>query len=724
MKNIKSNLKYAPVFMLISTLITGNVALAKEATNSENVIVTGQSNEKMKILPMSIDRIASDPDLWGVTISRDGKHIAALASIPGQNPILRIWSTDDLQKQPVQLGSKTMRFTRVQFIKNDRLLIQANMPVKMGGVDMGRSAGSVGSRWVSKIAFVDVEGKKFDEVKGQFAGFSLLSTMPEDKDHVLIEATDLVDEINGAMKFNIRDNSFVRVARTGDDSTFSVSAGDSSGLGATGIVDSKGNIRMKSELKPANGTWFQKYFWREPNGEWKELTGLTYDLKKRFAVDIVSMSSDGYTLLVETNRDSNFKQLMKYDVRTNEMSGPIFKNTEYDTAGVTFWKPNQDDTKEIDDDSPTGFCWDGPARECQYTEPTQQNLQALLENQFPNKVVDFRVRQNGDMVLVVVNAPNYPTEYFALKNHKELVRLGSNINDIDKSTLGSGQWVTYSARDGLEIPAILTLPAGYKKERDGRLPLVVMPHGGPWARDYYGWDRSNWTQMFATRGFAVLQPQYRGSADLGMKLWKAGDGEWGGKMQDDKDDGARWLVAQGIADPDRMMMYGYSYGGFAAAAAAARSGSASKGLWQCAISGAPAIDLKRIGNDWGDSRIQRLTQGVTVAGWDPMEHLKEVEIPWMIFHGDFDRQADTVHSQTAASKIRSLIPNAEFKYEEIPEMSHQLIQMTVEHRRFFTSAIFKWMQEDCGNISKSFKEPSVNSIYESSKNKLGVKTLP
>lgn len=724
MKPFKNRIKYGSLLLFTLSVFGGQNAFAFNSKNSEDIIVTGQSNEKMKITPMTIDRIASDPDLWGVTMSRDGKHIAALASIPGQNPILRIWSTDDLKKEPIQLGSKKMRFVSAQFVKNDRLLIQANQPVKMGGAVLSRQAGSVGSRWLPKIAFVDIEGKKFDEVKTTFDGFSVLDTMPGDPDHILVEGTDSEDGISGAMKLNIRDMTSQRVTRSGETETFSVTEGDASGLGATGMVDSKGNIRMKTTLYPANGTWYRKYFWREVGGEWKELTGLTYDLKKRFDVGILSMSEDGYSLLIQTNRDSNFKEIMKYDVRSNTFSAPIFKNTEYDASGVVFWRPNSDDNKDLEDDSPTGFCWDGPARECQYTEPELQNMQALLENQFPNKAVTFRMRQNGNMVLVSVTAPNNPTEYFVLKNKRELIRLGSNINDIDKSTLGYGQWVTYKARDGLDIPGILTLPAGYKKERDGRLPLVVMPHGGPWARDYWGWDRSNWTQMFATRGFAVLQPQYRGSADLGMKLWKAGDGEWGGKMQDDKDDGAKWLVQEGIVDPNRMMMYGYSYGGFAAAAAAARSGGASKGLWQCAISGAPAIDLKRISNDWGDGRIQRITQGVTVDGWDPMEHLKEIEIPWMIFHGDFDRQADTIHSQTAASKIRSLIPNSKFEYEEIPEMSHQLIQMTPEHRRFFTSAIFRWMQNDCGNISKTFKEPSAEATYQDSKKKLGVKTLP
>jgi dipeptidyl aminopeptidase/acylaminoacyl peptidase len=219
------------------------------------------------------------------------------------------------------------------------------------------------------------------------------------------------------------------------------------------------------------------------------------------------------------------------------------------------------------------------------------------------------------------------------------------------------------------------------------------------------YDLSHWSQMFATRGFAVVQPQYRGSEGLGRQLWLAGDREWGAKMQDDKDDSARWLVERGIADPDRMMMYGYSYGGFAAAAAAARSGSASKGLYQCAISGAPVIDMDRLReNEWGANRISRKFQGQTVRGWNPQAHLDEVEIPWLIFHGDFDRQADTVYSRSAAARMRAL-GKQNFEYVEIPRMAHTLGEMTVEHRRTFIPLILNWIDNNCGNISAQFSEP-------------------
>jgi dipeptidyl aminopeptidase/acylaminoacyl peptidase len=685
----------------VSLLVVG---LSHISTSASAQAIQAQSTQPMRQMVQSasraltIQRIAADRDLFNVVISRDGKHVAGIAGVPGKNPIIRVWSTDNLSAAPVQIGSTTMRFTGVSFVKNDRLLITANQPVSMGA----------DSNWVTTIAFADIEGKKVEEVTTQFSGFQLLSPMAADPNFILVEATD--NEGTAAMKFNVRTGASQRVARLGDYESFGVSEGDETGITATGMVDATGYLRMKTDLIARNGTWFRRIFWREVGGNWIELTGLTRDIKQRFDVEPLALSSDGKKLFITTNRNTDFSFVAQYDIPSQTLSEPMFQNTEFDATGIVFWRPTTSDTADtIDDDVPTGFCFSGPSRECVYTEPTLVRIQNLVEQALPGRIVRISPRSAGKIVMVTATAPNSPSEYFVLKNENQLIRLGSAMEGVDRKSFGSGQWVNYPARDGLNIPSVLYLPPGYDKARDGRLPLVVMPHGGPWSRDSINWDGSVWPQMFASRGFAVLQPNYRGSLGLGARLWKAGDKEWGGKMQDDKDDGARWLVSEGIADPNRMMMYGYSYGGFAAAAAAARSGGASAGLWQCAISGAPAIDLERIGNDWGASRIQRLTQGVTVDGWDPMEHLQDVKIPWLIFHGDYDRQADTIHSRTAAARMRQVNPTANFRYVEIPKMSHQLIQMTEAHRVQFVNLIFDWTSNNCGNISAQFKEPGLTT---------------
>ena len=134
----------------------------------------------------------------------------------------------------------------------------------------------------------------------------------------------------------------------------------------------------------------------------------------------------------------------------------------------------------------------------------------------------------------------------------------------------------------MRIPAYVTIPHG-----DPPFPLVVMPHGGPFARDWGGYDE--WAQMLANNGYLVVQPQYRGSTGFGIRLQRAafdGGSQQGYRMQDDKDDAASHLVELGLADPDRIAMYGWSYGGYAALAAASRTPQ----IYQCVIAGAAVAD--------------------------------------------------------------------------------------------------------------------------------------
>jgi dipeptidyl aminopeptidase/acylaminoacyl peptidase len=256
-----------------------------------------------------------------------------------------------------------------------------------------------------------------------------------------------------------------------------------------------------------------------------------------------------------------------------------------------------------------------------------------------------------------------------------LKQLGKSRPTMNEKTFGDTKYVTYKARDGMTIPGLLSLPAGYDKAKHGRIPAVIHPHGGPWARDYITWDSSGWTQFLTTRGYAVLQPQYRGSDGWGMALWKAGDQQWGLKMQDDKDDGAAWLVAEGIADPKKMSMFGYSYGGFAAVAASVRPNSP----YQCAIAGAPVSDLQRLANFWGANRVAREGQGWTVTGMNPIANVASANIPILLYHGDRDRQADTVHSRDFYSAMRSAGKDVE--YVEIKDMWHQLPWWPEWHRQ-------------------------------------------
>jgi dipeptidyl aminopeptidase/acylaminoacyl peptidase len=198
--------------------------------------------------------------------------------------------------------------------------------------------------------------------------------------------------------------------------------------------------------------------------------------------------------------------------------------------------------------------------------------------------------------------------------------------------------ITYPAADGLQIPAYLTLPHG-KPEKN--LPLVILAHGGPAARDSLRFDW--WAQALADQGYLVLQPNFRGS-DLDLKFLSAGFGEWGRKMQTDLSDGVRYLVKQGMADPARVCIIGASYGGYAALAGV----TLDPGVYRCAVSIAGPSDLKRM-LQWEDNNHSQHTlrywdrfMGVSGPGdpvleqISPIKHLDAVNVPVMMIHGRDD----------------------------------------------------------------------------------------
>jgi dipeptidyl aminopeptidase/acylaminoacyl peptidase len=719
--------------VLCATALSGVALVAAPLVALANPAPLGTVTQSKGFQPkgpaLPIDVMSKDWPMRGVVTSPDGKFVAAIQGVDGKNPVLSVWSVDDLSKPPKQAGSNTMRFTTLSWLSNTRLFVSANQPVSAGA----------NSDWYGKAAIFDVTSGRFMEVgnedtsntrrEDRVIAYTVINRLPKEENFVLVRA----QRFGGSevSRLNIVNGRMDRVARAGDNETL-------------GWTDSDGNIRTKTEIKTIDGDITQLTYYRDVGGDWREMTGLRVNLGKpnstvnqRFELEPVHISKDNKTIWVLSSRDTNYVALSRYDIATNTMSEPVVQNSEFDLTSATFGSAADDEA--LKDDPLRTFCWGGPSTECQYNDPIDQGIYKFLTEALPGRIVTFGTRAGGEVVSVRITGPNQPDTWMifkfskaALANNAEMLRsrparelrgqftlttLGSVLPGWDQRHLGPAQWVNYAARDGFNVPGVLYLPPGYDKARDGRLPLVVMPHGGPWSRDDMDFDISFWSQMFATRGFAVLQPQYRGSMGLGKALWKGGDRQWGARMQDDKDDGARWLVAEGIADADRMMMFGYSYGGFAAAAAAARSGGASAGLWQCAISGAPAIDVERIQNDWGENRVQRAYQGNTVAGWDPMEHLDQVKIPWLVFHGDYDRQADTIHSRTAAARMRQVNPNANFRYVEIPKMAHTLIEMTPEHRRTFLPLILHWMDTNCGNISESYSEPSLEGYVNARGNR-------
>ncbi|HEY3700418.1 MAG TPA: S9 family peptidase [Spongiibacteraceae bacterium] len=237
--------------------------------------------------------------------------------------------------------------------------------------------------------------------------------------------------------------------------------------------------------------------------------------------------------------------------------------------------------------------------------------------------------------------------------------IGKAYPEIRKADVGPTQWVSYKAADGLDIQAVLTLPPGHKAES---LPLIVLPHGGPiGVEDVVGFDW--WAQAFASVGYAVLQPNYRGSAGDSQDFLLAGYGQWGRKMQTDLSDGVTALASQGIINPKRVCIVGASYGGYAALAGV----TLQHDIYRCAVSVAGPADLstffrwqiERHGLESDATRYWRAVTGADKEGnsamraISPVQFAEQASSPILLIHGKDDTIVPLAQSEQMESALRS-----------------------------------------------------------------------
>ena len=636
---------------------------------------------------------AAEPAITDVHIAPDGAHIAAVTSPDGQTPYISIWKTDDPKAKPTVLGAAHMRIKYVRFIKKDRLAVFARQLF-----DVGHYHGDLyklyitdleGKNWRTALPEVDLgsENERYDQA---LSNPRIVSSLPRDPTHILVE-----DQ---------------RQSGAGDIYKVDVYSGEAERIQhgsekfGSPTADLNGEIRAREEVNYDNGKVYIAEWIRNPaTNAWEE--HFRSYAKDRAITSVVGFTPDPNIVYVSVSKDRDKAGIYEYDIKARKFGDVAFETKVFDAEGVTLSHGAADFGR------PLGFTYRAETLKTYWVDGRLGAIasgvaQALGAKTTPVDWLDtgdgagarinvadgfsVRITEYSDdlkYVLIEKSGPAQPPEYYLLTDGKTLSLLGRSRPQINPADLGTARLVQYKARDGLVIPAFLhTPPASFGA---GPHPAIVIPHGGPWARDDYEWDISGWTKYFTARGYVVIQPEFRGSLGWGQKLWRAGDAQWGLAMQDDNDDAAKWLIAQGLAAPNRIALFGYSYGGYAAFAAAVRP----NGLYQCAISGAGVAVIKNFEGETYDDRFLREYQSPSIAGLDVLAHARDVSIPIFIYNGDRDQIVPPSDPKAFASALQAA--GKPHKYLEIRDMGHTYDTMTPSMLETQLVEVEKFLNGEC-----------------------------
>jgi len=486
---------------------------------------------------------------------------------------------------------------------------------------------------------------------------AIIDWLPGEGGSVLM-AKSFVPEVGKTGSIIVRSQEGLGVARI-DTRTLQARNVEPPKMGVSDYwTDGRGAVRIMStdEQKGEQLTGRAKYSYRTAGSrEWRTLNDYAdWDSFVPLAVDATTDSL--YVLKPLNGR----KALYRVKLAAPTATELVASNPRVDIDQVV---------RSASGERVIGYNWAEDRRQAVYFDPEYRTLHKSLTRALPKlPMIDFLgASADGSKVLMFAAADNDPGRYFLFnKLTKQLAEIVPSRPKLDGHALASVKAVSIPLGNGLSMPAYLTLPLG----KDGKLlPAVVLPHGGPSARDEWGFD---WlAQYLVARGYAVLQPNYRGSAGFGDQwLMQNGFRSWQTSIGDIAT-GARWLASQGIADPNRMAVVGWSYGGYAALQAAATQPDLFKAV--AAIS--PVTDLamlKEDARDYTNAKViaDMIGAGPHVRDGSPLQRVGSIKVPVLLAHGDMDLNVAVRHSAKMDGALRAAGTKVQFmRYKSL---DHQL----------------------------------------------------
>jgi dipeptidyl aminopeptidase/acylaminoacyl peptidase len=602
-----------------------------------------------------------------IALSPSGRKVAFIS--PGRGPATALYtvevgSTAD-PKQALAADGKPQRIAGCGWVSEERLICTIYMV--MDDLEPGKVLGATRLVAVnadgSNLKLLSRRGRAYD-LYMSFGGGEVIDWQPGAEGSVLM-GRQYVPE--GRIGTNLQDNREGYGVDRIDTASLAAKTVEPAKRNASEYIsDGRGNIRIMA-ITDVEGTGYNSgkvnYFYRsKASRDWKSLGTFSALTQQGFLPIAVDPELDvafgfkgegGRWALYSVALDGSKKETLVYSHPQVDVDGTVRIGRAHRVVGVTYATEK---------------------RQAVYFDAPLAALGRSLSKALPGLPLIRFLDSSADesKLLLWAGSDTDAGRYYLFdKSTKQLGELMLSRPPLENVALATMKPVRYKASDGTEVPAYLTLPPG----SDGKnLPALVMPHGGPSARDEWGFD---WlVQFFASRGYAVLQPNYRGSAGYGDGWYqKNGFQSWRAAIGDVNDAG-RWLVSQGIADPAKLGIFGWSYGGYAAL----QSGVVDTALFKAVIAVAPVTDLATLVKDSaGFTNYNEVRNfigtGPHVREGSPAQGAAKIKAPVLLFHGDMDINVGINQSRMMQDRLKSAGAQSELVVYE--GLDHQLEDGTV-----------------------------------------------
>jgi dipeptidyl aminopeptidase/acylaminoacyl peptidase len=568
--------------------------------------------------PLPVETMFRRPAFMGLQLSPDGTELAALVP-SGDHIKLAVIELDRKQSRTLE-GYDGQDIVNYFWLSNGRVM-----------ADLGREGDATGTPYYTGHFAADVDGKQ--EHPTRYATWNVIHTFGDD---TVLRVGRL-----GRSSVVLRSNS-----RTGEEHNVTL---DNPGNVIRWIADFDGNVRVAVNYDA--GTRTRGFHYRATGeGPWTELARFSLDDGRD--IRPIIFDSDNQHLIVSSNLGGDRRAIYRYDPQARKLEDKLFESPSFDVGTVVVDRK----ARKL-----LGVHGGGTASGITWFDPHWKAIQDGIDKALPDMRNSLSWgADNPNRVLVTSWSPMQPPKYWLFDVPAgRLQELPASRGWIDAKSMTLVRQVTYKARDGLEIHGYLAVP---KRDDGAKPPLVVLIHGGPWTRGYT-WSFDTEAQFLASRGYAVLMPNFRGTTGYGQAFVEKSFRQWGRTMQDDITDGVRWVESQDLVDKDRVCLYGASYGGYAALMGLVRE----PGMFRCAVAEVAVtdpgllfepgwnramniddyeIDMKRLVGDPDKDRVY-------FDEVSPLKRAAEIKAPVLLAFGGEDRRVPIVHGTRMRSALEA-----------------------------------------------------------------------